>query len=88
LSSVIKPIIEKEQDTMADDLGTALNELLRMAEVEQDTDFLREGVRILSQPLKAERYEHTAERTGQRNGLPLAPVGYAGRQGRVAVDAL
>ena len=55
----------------------ALIELLRKAEVAQDTDFLREGVRVLSQALmelevsqhlKAERYEHTSERTGQRNG--------------------
>ena len=62
---------------MADDLRMALIELLRKAEVAQDTDFLREGVRVLSQALmelevsqhlKAERYEHTSERTGQRNG--------------------
>lgn len=62
---------------MADDLRMALIELLRKAEVEQDTDVLREGVRVLSQALmelevsqhlQAERYEHTPERTGQRNG--------------------
>ena len=62
---------------MADDLRMALIELLRKAEMEQDTDFLREGTRVFSQALmelevsqhlKAERYEHTAERTGQRNG--------------------
>jgi len=62
---------------MADDLRMALIELLRKAEVEKDTDFLREGVRVLSQALmelevsqhlKAERYEYTPERTGQRNG--------------------
>lgn len=62
---------------MADDLRMALIELLRKAEMEQDADFLREGVRVLSQALmelevsqhlKAERYEHTPERTGQRNG--------------------
>lgn len=62
---------------MADDLRMALIELLRKAELEQDTDVLREGVRVLSQALmelevsqhvNAERYEHTAERTGQRNG--------------------
>ncbi len=33
---------------MADDLRMALIELLRKAEVEQDTDVLREGVRVLS----------------------------------------
>lgn len=74
---MINQIIEEEKDTMADDLRMALIELLRKAEMEKDTDFLREGVRVLSQALmelevsqhlKAERYEHTAERTGQRNG--------------------
>ena len=45
--------------------------------VDGDVDFLKEGVRVLSQArmevevsqhLGAERYERTAERTGQRNG--------------------
>src|SRR5919206_95185 len=36
---------------MADELSMALWELLRKAELEQDTDFLREGVRLLSQAL-------------------------------------
>ncbi len=62
---------------MADDVRMALIELLRKAELEQDTDVLREGVRVLSQALMelelsqhlhAERYEQTTERTGQRNG--------------------
>jgi putative transposase len=62
---------------MAEDLRMALSELLRKAELERDTDFLREGVRVLSQALLelevtqhvgAERHERTAERTGQRNG--------------------
>lgn len=61
---------------MAGDLRMALNELLRKAEVE-DVDFLREGVRVLSQALMelevsqhlgAERHERTPERSGQRNG--------------------
>jgi transposase-like protein len=74
---VIKQIIDKEKGTMADEVRMALIELLRKAEVEQDTDVLREGVRVLSQALmelevsqhlNAERYEHTPERTGQRNG--------------------
>ena len=52
-------------------------ELVRKAEQQGDVDFLREGVRVLSQALMevevsqqlgAERYERTAERTGQRNG--------------------
>jgi putative transposase len=62
---------------MADDLRMALRELLRKAELDGDADFLREGVRVLSQALLelevtqhigAERHERTAERTGQRNG--------------------
>jgi transposase-like protein len=62
---------------MADDLRMALGELLRKAQAERDADFLREGVRVLSQALMelevtqhvgAERYERAGERTGQRNG--------------------
>ena len=62
---------------MADELRMALLELLRKAELEQDADFLREGVRVLSQALLelevsqhvgAERHERSVERTGQRNG--------------------
>src|SRR3712207_1981013 len=62
---------------MADELRMALLELLRKAELEQDADFLQEGVRVLSQALLelevtqhvgAERHERNAERTGQRNG--------------------
>ena len=62
---------------MADDLRMALRELLGKADLEQNADFLREGVRVLSQALLeleveqhlgAGRYERTAERTGQRNG--------------------
>ena len=54
-----------------------LLELLRKAGVAHDTDFLREGVRALTQALMeaevsahlhAERHERTVERTGQRNG--------------------
>jgi putative transposase len=62
---------------MADELRMALLELLRKAELDDSADFLREGVRVLAQELMelevsqhvgAERYERTAERTGQRNG--------------------
>jgi putative transposase len=62
---------------MADELRMALAELLRKAELERDADFLREGVRVLSQALMelevtrhvgAERHERTPERSGQRNG--------------------
>src|SRR5690348_12295607 len=67
---------------MADELSMALMELLRKAELDQDVDFLREGVRTLSQALMelevsqhlgAERHERTPERTGQR-------IGYRERQ--------
>jgi transposase-like protein len=62
---------------MADTVRMALSELLRKAKAERDTDFLREGMKVLGEALMeievtqhvgAERYERTAERTGQRNG--------------------
>src|SRR5690242_4124267 len=62
---------------MADEWSMALAGLLRKAQAEPDADFLREGVRVLSQALLelevsqhlgAERHERTASRTGQRNG--------------------
>jgi putative transposase len=62
---------------MADELRMGLVELLRKAELQHDSDFLREGVRLLgqvlmelevSQHIGADRHERTPERTGQRNG--------------------
>jgi putative transposase len=62
---------------MADTVSMALAELVRKAEEQGDVDFLRAGVRVLtqalmeievSQHLGAERHERTAERVGQRNG--------------------
>jgi putative transposase len=62
---------------MADELRMALERLLRKAQLERDTDFLRDGLRVLSEALMelevtqyvgAERHERTPERTGQRNG--------------------
>lgn len=62
---------------MADEMSMALDELLRKAQLSDDVDFLREGVRTLAQALMeaevtqhlgAGRYERTAERTGERNG--------------------
>jgi putative transposase len=73
----IAEITEEGATSMADELRMALAELLRKAELEQDADLLREGVRVLSQALLelevtqhvgAERHERTAERSGQRNG--------------------
>jgi transposase-like protein len=62
---------------MADELRIGLSELLRKAMIEQDADFLKEGVRVLSQALMemeveqhvgAGRHERSPGRTGQRNG--------------------
>jgi putative transposase len=62
---------------MAEELRIGLSELLRKAMIEHDADFLKEGVRVLSQALMeleveehvgASRHERSAGRTGQRNG--------------------
>jgi putative transposase len=62
---------------MADELRIGLAGLLRKAQMEHDADFLKEGVRVLSEALMemeaqehvgAARYERSAGRTGQRNG--------------------
>jgi|TARA_Y100000310_G_C20592804_1_gene768959 transposase-like protein len=62
---------------MADNLRMAFEALLRKAQLDQDADFLREGVRVLSEALMemevshhlgAERYQRVAGRNGQRNG--------------------
>ncbi len=62
---------------MADELRIGLLELLRKAEMDRDADFLKEGVRVLSQALMeleveehigAGFHERTNERTGHRNG--------------------
>ena len=62
---------------MADELRIGLSELLRKAMIDRDAEFLKEGVRVLSQALMemevqehvgAARHERSARRTGQRNG--------------------
>lgn len=62
---------------MADAMRMALEDLVRKAELDQDVDFLKEGVRVLaqtlmelelSQQLGAERHQRTADRRGYRNG--------------------
>ncbi len=62
---------------MANELGVGLQQLLRKATIEQDADFLKEGVRVLSQALMgieveehvgAGLHERSAGRAGQRNG--------------------
>jgi transposase-like protein len=62
---------------MADELRIELTKLLRKAHIEGDAEFLKEGVRALSQALMemeveehigATRHERTPGRKGQRNG--------------------
>lgn len=62
---------------MADELRVGLEELLRKAQMEEDADFLRDGVRVLSQALMelevseqlgATKHERTQSRKGYRNG--------------------
>ena len=62
---------------MADELRIGLQELLRKAHMEDNVDFLREGVRVLAQALMeieveqhvgAGRHERTEGRSGHRNG--------------------
>jgi len=62
---------------MADELRIGLSELLRKAMIDQGADFLKEGVRLLSQALMemeveehvgAGRHERSAGRMGQLNG--------------------
>lgn len=69
--------IDREGDTMTDELRIGLRELLRKARMDGDADFLREGVRVLSQALMeleveehvgAGRHERAEGRTGHRNG--------------------
>ena len=64
-------------NTMADELRIGLKELLSKAHMEHDADFLKEGVRALSQALMemeveehigAGRYERTEGRSAHRNG--------------------
>jgi putative transposase len=65
------------ENTMADELRIGLAELLRKTQMEHDVDFLKEGVRALSQALMemevdkhigASRHERTEGRSGHRNG--------------------
>ena len=62
---------------MASEISMALEEFVRKAQLSDDVDFLREGVRALAEALMdaevtqhvgAGRYERTTERTGERNG--------------------
>jgi putative transposase len=66
-----------EHDTMADEMRIGLAQLLRKAQMEHDADFLKEGLRALSQALMemeveehigAGRHERAEGRSGHRNG--------------------
>jgi putative transposase len=72
-----RPINREGDTTMADQLRIGLSELLRKAQLEGDAEFLKEGVRVLSQALMeleveehigAARHERSPGRRGQRNG--------------------
>jgi transposase-like protein len=74
---VMFQINERRYHPMTDELRLGLEALLLKAEIERDTDFLRQGVQLLSQALieiefaqhlKAGRHERTRERVGYRNG--------------------
>jgi transposase-like protein len=67
----------EEDHQMADEISMALDEFVRKAQLSDDVDFLRDGVRALAQALMeaevtqqvgAGRYERTPKRTGERNG--------------------
>jgi putative transposase len=67
---------------MADKMSMAVQQLLRKAQVDGTVDFLREGVRVLSQArmdlevgehVGAERHERTPGRRGYRNGYRDRP---------------
>jgi transposase-like protein len=75
---------------MAEDVRMTLEALLREVELEEDIDFLRGVVRVLSQTevelevtqrLGAGRHERTASYTGQCNG-------YRERQGDTRMGAI
>jgi hypothetical protein len=57
---------------MADELRIGLAGLLRKAQMEHDVDFLKEGVRVLSQALMEMGFKSTSERQGT-SAAPGAP---------------
>ena len=75
---------------MADELRIGFSELLRKAMIEHDADFLKEGVRVLSQALMemeveehvgAPRHERSAgpASLGAAQRIPGAILGHEGR---------
>ena len=55
---------------MADELRIGLSELLRKAMIEQDADFLKEGVRVLSQALMEMEVQESTWARGVTSGVP------------------
>ena len=77
--------INREGDTvtMADELRIGLQELLRKAQIEGDAEFLKEGVRVLSQMLmEMEVEQHIGAGRHERSPGPSASSGRG--QGRRA----
>jgi hypothetical protein len=80
---------------MAEDLRIALQELLRKAELDNDVDFLREGIRVMAQQLmELEVAQHVgAEKIRTRGGsqwraqwLSRPNLGHARRQHRATAE--
>ena len=75
---------------MADELRIGFSELLRKAMIEHDADFLKEGVRVLSQALmEMEVEEHVGAARHERSAGPASleaaqriPGAILGHEGR------
>jgi hypothetical protein len=66
--------IDQIGDTMADELRMGLAQLLRKARMEHNADFLKEGVRVLSQALmEMEVEEHIRSGTSRAGGRTQRP---------------
>jgi transposase-like protein len=71
---------EGRTDTMADDLRMGLEALLRKAAMDSDADFLRDGVRVLSQALlELEVSQHVGAERHER--APASATGIASGNG-------
>jgi transposase-like protein len=66
---------------VTDQLRIGLSELLRKAMIDQDADFLREGVRVLSQALmEMEVQEHVEAARHDPEPLPACDAGGRGER--------
>jgi transposase-like protein len=75
---------------MADELRIGLKELLRKAQMEHDADFLKEGVRALSQAImEMEVEEHIGAATSEPRGAAASATVTGkgpGRRGRAQLS--